>query len=213
MANRRLYQFLYSRQPKLTMVNGIISFGANGSVTSVSSVGVYTAANLAAGQYQIKLTDNYYAFVGAQFNFYSGIAGASTFGVAGLTGSSMYQITTVGNSDWTTLGPDPDYALTAGTVFRATAVVGSGTGTAKLLTVNPVVSAQVLQSQTTALQNNFPSLGRGSSIYFQTIAPVVTTSQTSTSVYVSTTTMTATNPVASSSMSFKLWFRDSSVTP
>ncbi len=212
MANRRLYQFLYSRQPKLTMVNGIISFGANGSVTAVSSVGVYTATNLATGQYQIKLTDNYYAFVGAQFNFYSGISAVSA-AVAGLTGSSMYQITAVGNTDWSGLGPDPDYTVAAGTVFRATATVGSGTGTAKLLTVNPVVSAQVMQSQVAALQNNNPSMGRGSSVFFQTVAPAVTTAQTSTAVYVSTATMAATNPVASSSMSFKLWFRDSSVTP
>lgn len=202
MANRRLYQFLYSKQPKLTVINGSFMVGASGSVASASIVGagVYAVSQLAAGVYQIKLADNYQTLLDAQFQAIQG-AGASAVNVASLTASSVYQIAVVGNSNWNTVGLDSDYTASVGAPFVATNVAGSGTGTAKLMGTSGIDAFELIGSQSSLLQNNNPSQGRGSSVLFQCSAGIGSNSA-----------LFATNPVSSSQISFKLWFRDSSVT-
>ncbi len=213
MANKRLYQFLYSKQPKLTMINGIVTFGAGGTIASGSTftAGVYSVTGNGNGTFQVKLSDNYAAFVGGQFTVHSGLS-ASVINISSLVGSSSYQIVSVGNSTWSTVGFDSDYTPVAGAPFMANAVVGSGTGTARLLTPTNISTIQMLQTTTGLLTNNAPNFqntngapGRGSSFFFQTMAPTAT--MVSSAAVISQVVV---NPTGSTQASFKLWFRDSS---
>lgn len=206
MANKRLFQFLYSKQPKLTAIYGGIQFGANGTVASGSSggAGVYSVSKLATGVYQIKLQDNYAAVISQTYAMHSGVSAAEV-NVASLTSSAAYQIAVVGNSTWSTVGLDADYTAAVGQAFVANNVAGSGTGTAKLLVPSGIDSVESLRNTSGLLTNGSPNLGKGSSILFQTLA-----NQSSGSGVIQT--MTPTNPVASSTMTYVLWYKDSSVS-
>jgi hypothetical protein len=217
MANRRLFQFLYSRQPKLTMVQGQMTFAAGGRVVgSATGQGVYQIYRNGTGNYFVQLTDNYYDLIGADFTPISGVDPVST-NVASLVGSSMYQVSVVGNSTWSTVGLDTTQygTATVGQPFVATAVAGSGTGTAKLIIPSNVSTVEIVPNVDGLLTNvgpnygsNTGALGKGSGVWFRTLAP--TTSMVSSAAV---TTMAAVAPVGSSGMMFKLWFRDSSATP
>lgn len=209
MANRRLFQFLYSRQPKLTMITGSFTAGANGTVASGSVVGagVYSVLGYGNGNYQVQLQDNYYALVANDFSVTSGI-NAAEVNVASLVGSSSYSIAVVGNSNWSTVGLDTDFTAVIGAPFVATAVAGSGTGTAKLIIPSNISSIEVAPVASTLLPSNANLQGKGSAIYFKTLAP--STAMVSSAAV---TTMAATNPVGSSQITFKMWFRDSSANP
>lgn len=210
MANKRLFQFLYTKQPKLSMITGGFTAGANGTVASGSAygAGVYQIRGFGSGNYQIKLSDNWVDYLAADINIIGGISAAAV-GVADLAGSSSYIITTVGNSTWTTVGLDSDYTAAVGQPFVATAVAGSGTGVAKLVVPSGITHAEVMP-QPDALLNNIAAVStppRGSSVLFKTLAP---SSAMISSAAV--TTMVATNPVGSSQITFSIWFKDSGVT-
>lgn len=202
MANRYQNQFLYSKQPKLTMVNGIVTFGATGAVSAATGPGLYGVTRLAQGVYKIKLVDNYKTYIGSQFNMLSGITGASVAG-GSFVATTLYQIITLGTTtqaQWVTAGFDADYTAAVGSVFVATAV-GAGTGTVKALTASNITNVEVAQVQSSLLVNLNSAQGKGSSIIVQTLGATDAT----------TTTVIPLNPLTGSQMSFKIWFRDSSV--
>lgn len=207
MANKRMFQFLYSKQPKLSMIVGSFQFGASGTVASgsVTGAGVQSITKLAAGTYQVKLADNYASVLSFDSRMFSSI-GATEVGVASLVGSSTYQIAVVGNSNWATVGADSQYTAVVGQPFVALATAGSGTGTAKLLSPSGIVAVETLRLGGAMLTNGSPNQGLGSSFIFQTLANTVSSNSTSVA------TLVAANAVASSAMSFKIWFKDSSVT-
>lgn len=218
MANKRLFQFLYSKQPKLTCITGQMNFRSQGRVVgSATGLGVYSVVGYGNGKFQIKCNDNYVALVGAEFTPLTGISATGT-NISAVVGSAAYQITVVGNNttaNWQSAGLDSDYGTAAvGQIFVANDVIGSGTGTCKQLIPSNISTVEVLNGTANMLTNTSPNYGsntggqgRGSSIFFQTLAPVASMVSSA-----SLNTMTVTNPVASSSMMFKLWFRDSSST-
>lgn len=215
MANKRFYQFLYSKQPKLTMITGAFTVADGGAVASGSVVGagVYSITQASTGTYQIKLVDNYYSGLSAEFQAYQPPGAAST-NVSALVGSSAYQISVVGNSTWSTVGVDTDYTAVVGMPFIATAVAGSGTGTAKLLGPSKINSFEVLGKESPLLQNINPNQGRGSSLLFATMRDTVaTTYGVGSTTLSSVVTSAPANPIGSTSITFKLWYRDSSALP
>lgn len=205
MANKRLFQFLYTKQPKLTMITGGFQVGASGNVASgsITGAGVYSITKLGTGTYQLKLADNYANILGIDYQLYSSI-GATEVAIASLVASSSYQIAVVGNSNWATVGADSQYTPSIGQPFVANQVAGSGTGTAKLLASSGIVQIETLRRSTTMLTNGSPNSGLGASFIFQTLA-------NQSSAGLAMTTLIPTNAVGSSAVSFKIWFKDSSV--
>lgn len=183
------------------MRTGLVTFGASGTIASVSGPGLGTVSKLTTGIYQIKFVDNFYAFIGGYFNMHSGTAGAAV-GDGTFTANTLYQIGTVGTTVWTSVGFDSDYTPVAGALFVASGTGGTGTGSAKPIATagSNILTVEIAIDQTKMLTNNFPNAPRGSSLIVQTLAATGS----------GTTTLIPSSPAAGSQMSFKAFFRDSS---
>lgn len=198
MSNKRLYQFLFSKQPKLTMINGIITFGSTGAVSSASGPGVYGVTRLGTGLYQVKLQDNYNAINGFKWCAFGGVTGSSVAGGAFVTGT-LYQILTLGTTttaQWQAAGLDSDFTPAVGQVFVALGA-GAGSGTVKAIGHSGIFSVEMAQSQSGQLANNNSYSGKGSAFIIQTY----------------NASAALANPASGSQLQLDLWFRDSSVTP
>jgi len=164
MANKRYYQFLFSQQPGLTLVNGLVLFGAAGAVSSVvTSGGIQGITKLATGIYKIKMFQNFPAYLGADFEMEDGVTGAAINDGSFVSGT-LYQIVTVGNTNWGAVGFDADYTPAVGSVFVATGAGGAGTGQVKAYAANGVASVAVAQSTGSMLTNINPNQNRGSAL-------------------------------------------------
>lgn len=64
MANRRFFQFLYSKTPMLTAIQGSVSIASDASV-SASNISGATVTKTGTGQYTITLADSYNALISA----------------------------------------------------------------------------------------------------------------------------------------------------
>lgn len=185
------------------MRTGLITFGGSGSVGTFSGPALGTVSKLTTGIYQIKFVDNFFAFIGAQFCMLSGTAGAAV-GDGTFTTNTLYQIKTVGNTPWASVGFDSDYTPAVGAPFVASGTGASGTNTGVAVPVSAtgsnILTVEVAQNQTKLLQNLNPNAPRGSAIIIQTLG----------ATGVGTTTLVPTSPLVGSQLSFKVFFRDSS---
>lgn len=209
MSNKREYQFLYSKVPKLTVRYGSITIGGTGSVATSSSGtgGLASVTRLGTGVYQIKFQDNFYSYVKSEFNWQSGTAGANV-GDGTFVASTVYQIVTVGDTDWGGLGLPSGYGTAAGMAFVASGTGdGAKTGVAKAISTagSGIVKVDVVQSASAYLTNTKPNMntgtaGLGSSIIIFTLGASGT----------DTMVMAPANPTAGAILNFEVVFRDSS---
>lgn len=199
MANKRLYQFLYTKQPKLTMYNGTVTFGATGAVASFTGAGVQGVTRLTTGIYQVKLQDNFVAYVGATTNMLGGPSGSAVTD-GSLVTNTLYQITTLGTTNWVAAGYDADFTPVVGGVFVATGAGGSGGGTATAIAASNITNIEVALDPASQLNNLNANLGRGAAFILSTYG-----------LPASGQVPAPTNPLSGSRMSFKFWFKDSSV--
>lgn len=160
MGNSTYQQFFWSKTKMLTAITGVVNFGATGSVSSIGGTGVQGVTLLTTGLYKIKLVENFNGYVKFFSKMYGGVTGNNVASGSLVTGTA-YQITAVGSSTWSSAGFDADFTAAVGSVFVATGTT-SGTGTAKALTSSGVAAVELLQSQSSMLQNNYASAGRGS---------------------------------------------------
>lgn len=160
MGNSTYQQFFFSKHKMLTCITGVVNFGASGSVSSASGNGVYGVTLLTTGIYQIKLVENFNGFVKFFTKMYGGTTGSAVASGSLVTGT-QYQITTVGTSTWSSAGFDSDFTPAVGSVFVATGTT-SGTGFAKAITGSAVANVELAQVNSSMLQNNNASLGKGS---------------------------------------------------
>lgn len=168
MANSRFYQFLFSKVPILTMIQGSATFGASGAVASSSGAGVYAVTKLGTGIYQVQLQDNYNAFIGAAFTPQAVGQGSAVTAGSFVVGT-LYQIVTLGTTVYSAIGLNSGLTAAVGQLFVATGV-GSGTGTAKAVgytdmdLIQVPDCAQMLQPSTQ---------GQGSILIFNTYQSTV----------------------------------------
>jgi hypothetical protein len=196
MANKRFYQFLYSKQPKLTLINGVINIGATGAVSSFTIPGAASVTRLGTGIYKVKLQDNYVASIGTEASMISGTTGSAVNAGSFVTGT-LYQITTLGTTDFTAVGLDSDYVPAVGQPFVATGA-GSGTGTATAIGASGIIAVEVAASAQAQLVNKFPNLNRGASLIIQTFG-----------LPASGQTPELADPANGSAITLKIWFKDS----
>lgn len=201
MANSYTNQFLFSKYGKLTLVSGGAQFGASGAVALSFGAGILSVTKLATGIYQVKLKDNFVAFVDSDYQMRSSVSAAGAVTGGAFVTGTLYQIQTLGTTtqaQWVAAGVDPDFTAKVGTPFVATAA-GAGTGTVKAIAPSGIVQVEIVQTTSTMLNNLNSVQKKGSSFIVQTLAA------TSSSV----TTLIPSDPLNGSTLGLKFWFRDS----
>lgn len=199
MANTRFTQFLYTKHAKPVILDVDIPIGATGAVgTLVGGSGISSVTRLAAGLYKVQFVDNYNKFLGMQACIFSPNSGSNVNDGSFSVGTT-YIITAVGTTNWQTAGLPTGQTAAIGSVFKATAVGGAGSGTAKVQGVSGIANIEMLGSPTTTLYPTGLSGNPGGYVIFQTLAA------TSSSV----TTLIATDPANGSTLSLEFYFSDS----
>lgn len=143
MANRYFTQFFYTPHKMPVMIDCNIAIGATGAVGTIKGPGVSGVTRLGTGLYQIKLQDNYYKFYKLDWNLEAPVTGSAVNDGSFVTGT-LYQITTVGTTDWTAAGLPAGLTAAVGMVFKAAGAGGAGTGAAKALGSSGVFAVEVV---------------------------------------------------------------------
>jgi len=198
MANRRFTQFHYTMHAKPVLIDCNFAVGSSGAVGTTKGPGVSSITHLGTGAYKIKLQDNYYKFYGLRWWIKSPVTGGSV-GAASLVASTIYEITSVGSTDWNAVGLPSGISAAAGMSFMASGA-GSGTGTAKAIGVSGINTVEVVGDPNLQLGpigvNN-----QGAIIIVQCLGPTDAT----------TTTQIPKDPASGSILGLELYLSDSSV--
>lgn len=143
MANRYFTQFFYTPHKMPVMLDCNVAIGATGAVGTVKGPGIYGVTRLGTGIYQIKLQDNYNKFFKLDWNLEAPVTG-SAVNDGSFSVGTVYQITTVGTTDWTAAGLPAGLTAAVGMVFKAATIGGAGTGAAKALGTSGIYAIEVL---------------------------------------------------------------------
>jgi hypothetical protein len=156
MANRNFpcnKQYNFHVMPVL--VDMQIAIGATGAPTLSGAPGVQSVTRKAAGIYQIQLKDNYASLLGMKANIIEPATGSAIDPNAGVVGS-IYEITTVGDTDWSTAGLASSITAAVGARLVLAAQPTAGTGRVKLVSASNLASIELSSN----LQNsNNPTQG------------------------------------------------------
>jgi len=138
---------------------------------------VNSVTRLAVGTYQIQLQDNYAALLSMEVMVQSPAAGAAVTDGSFVVGT-VYQIVTVGTTNWTALGVPASITPAPGVVFKAAIIGGAGTGTGKVPGVSGGINAEIIGDASTMLSPTPSAPNLGGYLTLQFIAatsPSVTT--------------------------------------
>ena len=143
MANRYFTQFFYTPHKMPVMLDMNVAIGATGAVGTLKGPGIYGVTRLGTGIYQIKLQDNYNKFFKLDWNLEAPVTG-SAVNDGSFSVGTVYQITTVGTTDWTAAGLPAGLTAAVGMVFKAATIGGAGTGAAKALGTSGIFAVEVV---------------------------------------------------------------------
>ncbi len=177
MANRNFpASRMYNFHVMPVLVDMQVAIGASGAPTLSGAPGVSSVTKLATGTYQIQLKDNYNTLLGMDSSVISPVTGSAIDPNAGAVGS-LYQISTVGNTDWATAGLPSSVTAAVGAVIVLAAAPSAGTGRVKLISPSNVMSVEIGGPM---MNSNNPSAGsafagtNGAIIIVRTMAASIT---------------------------------------
>lgn len=191
MASRFFQQFTLSLNHIPVFLEGSAAIGGSGATSALKGSGILSLTRVAAGTYKLVLEDDYNRFLG-----FKAIAEAPVTGLAITAGSfvsgTLYEIVTVGTTDYSAVGLDAGVTAAPGVAFVASGV-GAGTGTVKALGASGVYAIELAGDPQLSVWTT--AAGSGSIIYFLTLdasgSPV--------------------DPADGSKLYFQVWLRNSSV--
>lgn len=158
MASRYFQQFFFSLNHMPVWLEGSVTIGAAGAVSSYTGDGTKTVVKLATGVYQVNLQDPYYRFLAMSASSSGSTPGAAVAGGA-FVPTTLYQIVSLGNTtqaQWEAAGLTAGVPAAVGVPFVATAI-GAGTGTVKAIVTSGVAYAEVAPNvQQTVSQKTKP---------------------------------------------------------
>lgn len=173
---RQYYQFLYSSDPMLTLVEGSCSIGASGVVKPSSAclgTGINGITKTGTGLYQIQFTDSFNRYIDFNVTMVSPTSAAGLVSDGSLVVGTPYQIAFASTStNWVTLGVPASVVPAYGVPFVATsgasigAVVGTP-GTVVPITNSGIDHVEVLPNPNTVLYS-IPGTTAGGFLNFQT---------------------------------------------
>lgn len=195
---RQMYQFLFSNNPMLTMIecNCVIDSGQTGQTRSLKGSGVVSLTRVATGTYKLVLEQPYKRQLVGVTGFVSATTGNTA--ITALTPGTVYIIRTLGTStqaNWVTAGVPSDITAAPGVSFIA-AATSSGTGSVLTPTPSGIVCTEGTGDSNLTIGSNVSPY-----LIFQTLG------HTSSSV----TTLIPTDPVDGSVMAVHMFFRNSSL--
>jgi hypothetical protein len=158
MANRSFTQFFYTPHKMPVLLDCNVAIGATGAVGTIKGPGIAAVTRLGTGVYQIQLQDDYYKFYLNKWYFAAPVSG-SAVNDGSFSVGTMYQITTVGTTNWAAAGLPAGITPAVGAVFLASSVGGAGTGAAKVMTSSGIFAVEVLGDTNTMLANLTPGQG------------------------------------------------------
>lgn len=194
MASRLFKQFCFSHIPMLTYIEGTVKFGATGSVAAYAGSGITSVQRLATGQYQINLTDPFNRLLSSAYAMNAAPSGSSVSDGSFVAGT-VYEITSVGTTNWTAAGLNSANTPATGMVFAAATANAGGNGTAAVMIPSGISMVEVTGNAQTMVGVNAPY------VTLQTLGPSAS----------GNTTLVPTSPVSGSKMEISLFFRNSSL--
>lgn len=200
MANRRFGQFFYTTHAKPVLLDVKIPIGATGAVGTIVGPGVASVTRVSAGIYAVRLQDNYAKCFSIRASMQSPVTGAAVNDGSFVTGT-VYEIVTVGSTDWAAAGLLKGVTAAVGVSFVAAGAGGAGTGTAKALGVSGIAVVEAMGNPNLALAPI--GVGNmGGQVIVQCLAA------TSSSV----TTLVPTDPASGSTLALEIYLSDSSIS-
>jgi hypothetical protein len=191
MANRYFINKLNSFNHELTYLECNFVVGATGAVGTTKGSGVKSIVRLAAGQYQINLEDGYSRYLGG---FSGNVCPIGTPAAVTGVSSGVNIITTVGTTNFYTMGLDKSVTPAVGVAFLVTGA-GTGTGYVAPASVSGTESVEVVGDPNLTINCSNP--------YF--IVQLLSATNAS------TTTMIAADPAQYSVVGFSMMLRNSSL--
>lgn len=151
-----------------------VSIGSSGAPTieTGSGLGIASITRMAAGQYRIRLQDNYAKLLMVDARAQSPVAGGNV-AAGSLTPGLVYQITALGTStqaNWETAGVPSGITAAVGVVFKC-AATSSGNGTASLLGSSGISNIEIMGNNVNMLNSQPFNAGSGGYVDIQCLAP------------------------------------------
>lgn len=191
MASRFFQQFTLSLNHIPVFLEGSALIGASGATSQLKGSGILSLTRVAAGTYKLVLEDDYNRFLGLNTIFEAPVTGSAITAGSFVSGT-LYEIVTVGTTDYSLVGLDAGVTAAPGVAFIASGV-GAGTGTVKAVGSSGVHVVQVAGDPQTSVWTT--AAGSGSVIYFLTID----------------STGAVADPASGSKIFLQVWLRNSSV--
>lgn len=210
MANRNWANSrIYTGHVMPVLLDISVPIGATGAVGTIKGPYIKAVTRLNVGLYQIQMSDNFNKFYNATATFQSPATGSATDPHT-LTVGQPYQISTVGNTDWTTAGVPTGVTPAIGVGFVLAAQPATGTGRAKLVTESGIAKVEIVGNSnlTNAPIASNGSGAQGAIILIQTLQaqmPSATTQGTAIQYAL-------TDPTSGSTLLLKVLLGNSSVT-
>lgn len=153
MANRNFANSrIYSGHIMPVQIDCSWSIGNTGAVSAPVGAYVSSVTRLSTGIYQIILNDNYQSLYQMRAVL-AGPASGSTVNAGSFSTGTVYQITTVGNTDWAAIGLPAGLTAAVGMLFKATGA-GSGTGVGAVPITTGINNIQLLGNPQLMLANS-----------------------------------------------------------
>lgn len=156
MANRNFpAQRIFGMHMAPVRLDGTILIGSSGAVTSFTGIGIAAVTHDGTGVYKIQMQDNYASFLMMNTKMIGTVTGSAIDPNGGVVGT-LYQITTVGTTNWVTAGIPSGITATVGQVFALAAAPTAATGRVKLYLPSAITSVQPAGNPNTAWLNKQP---------------------------------------------------------
>lgn len=152
----------YSMHVMPVVIDCNVAIGASGATSDLIGPLVTSVTRIKAGVYRVKLADNYSSLFNIKASMKSGVTG-STLEVESMVAATLYQIVTVGDTNWQTYGLPANVTAAVGQVFVASGA-GTGTGQVKALIASGIEEIELAGSMMNPTDNT------GSIITLRTLA-------------------------------------------
>ncbi len=168
MANRNFASGgkIYSMHVMPVLLDCNVVIGSSGAPGTLKGPAISSITRLSTGTYQVQLADNYNRYYFGAASFVSPLSGTPVSDGSFSIGS-VYVITSLGTTNWASVGLPSNITPAVGAVFQATAASGGGNGTAETSSHSGIYTVEAIGDTNTML-SLFPTTpGLGGLVTFQ----------------------------------------------